>query len=133
MTLLSRDQILAAQDLRTEDVPVPEWQPGGFVRVRSLSGRERDQYQESIVRIKGSDMQIIQRDLRVKLIVRAAVDETGRLLFSESDVAALAEKNAGALERVFNAAQRLSGLSQADIEEMTKNSANGQNEDSGSA
>ena len=36
MTLLSRDQILAVQDLKHEDVDVPEW--GGSLIVRAPSG-----------------------------------------------------------------------------------------------
>ena len=35
--LLTRDAILAAADIQTETVPVPEW--GGEVAVRPLTGR----------------------------------------------------------------------------------------------
>ncbi len=35
MTLISKTAILAAQDLQTEDVEVPEW--GGAVRVRVVA------------------------------------------------------------------------------------------------
>ena len=38
--LLSKEQILAAEDLPHKDVPVPEWK--GTVRVRALTGFERD-------------------------------------------------------------------------------------------
>ena len=42
MTLLSKTAILCANDLKTEDVDVPEW--GGAVRVRSFTGRARDAF-----------------------------------------------------------------------------------------
>ena len=42
MEKLTRDAILAAEDLRTEEVPVPEW--GGSVIVRTLRGDDRDAY-----------------------------------------------------------------------------------------
>ena len=40
MSLLSAAEILAADDLPTEDVEVSEW--NGTVRVRALTGAERD-------------------------------------------------------------------------------------------
>ena len=57
MTLLFKTAILAAQDLQTEDVEVPEW--GGAVRVRSFTGRERDAFQASMVRGDGRDRRSI--------------------------------------------------------------------------
>jgi hypothetical protein len=42
---LTRDAILQAPDLQGEDVAVPEW--GGTVRVRGLSGAQRDAYEAS--------------------------------------------------------------------------------------
>ena len=47
MTILTRDQILQANDLVTETVEVPEW--GGSVFVKSLTGVERDQFEAAIV------------------------------------------------------------------------------------
>ena len=42
MTYLSRDAILQREDIKTEDVEVPEW--GGTVRVRGMSGVQRDAF-----------------------------------------------------------------------------------------
>jgi len=47
MGLLTRDAILEAQDLQHEEVYIPEW--GGSVRVRTLTGAERDAFEQSIV------------------------------------------------------------------------------------
>ena len=44
MARLSRDQILEADDLKTEEIEVPEW--NGSVVVRELRGRERDAFEE---------------------------------------------------------------------------------------
>lgn len=46
MPLLSKTDILCANDLQTEDVEVSEW--GGAVRVRSFTGRERDAFEASV-------------------------------------------------------------------------------------
>jgi hypothetical protein len=54
-------------------------------------------------------------------------------LFTDEDVAALGQRSAAALERVFDAASRLSGLSAEDMEELAKNSESGQSGGSTSA
>ena len=42
---LSAEDILAAEDIETVDVLVPEW--GGTVKLRSLSGKEAEKFVES--------------------------------------------------------------------------------------
>ena len=49
---LSREDILKAEDLPTEEVPVPEW--GGSVLVRGLTGRERDLFETSMMVRQGA-------------------------------------------------------------------------------
>lgn len=117
--MLTREAILQAVDLLTEDVEVPEW--GGIVRVRGLTGAERDRFEGSVVQVKGRKAAMNLHNLRARLVALTAIDEDGERLFSSKDVEALGEKSAAALERVFSAAQRLSGLSDEDVEELTKN------------
>ncbi len=124
--LLTREQILSAQDLVTEAVAVPEW--GGEVRVKSLSGAERDAYEASVMRITGTNAQLNLLNARAKLVALAVIDENGKRMFGDGDVIALAAKSAAALQRVFDVANRLSGLNARDLEELTKNSGNGQHE-----
>lgn len=119
MGLLSREQILAATDRRFEDVPVPEW--GGSVRVRSLTGAERDRW-EAACQVGGKFS--IDR-LREKLLAACIVSDEGKPLFSEGDIGLLAEKNAAALTRLFDVARRLNGIGAQDVEELTKNSETG--------
>jgi hypothetical protein len=119
MPLLKRDDILQAPDLMTEEIEVPEW--GGTVRVRGLTGTERDQFENSVVEMRGKKVQVEMHNIRAKLAALSIVDENGRRLFSDADVEALGGKSASALDRVFSAAQRLSGLSTTDIVELAKN------------
>ena len=128
MALLTRDAILGADDLPKELVPVPEW--GGEVYVRALAGAERDAFEQSIVERKGKSTKMNLRNMRAKLVALSAVDEDGKRLFSEEDAKLLGRKSALALNRVFEVAQRLSGLSSDDMDEMTKNSESDQSEDS---
>lgn len=128
MALLTRDQILKAQDLPTEDVSVPEW--GGTVRVRALTGAERDAFEQSIVEQRGRSTRMNLQNLRAKLVALTVVDEEGNRIFSDSDAKLLGKKSALALNRVFEVAQKLSGLTSEDVEELTKNSESDQSEDS---
>lgn len=127
---LSRDAILAANDVQYEDVEVPEW--GGTVRVKSLMGKERDALESSMIVGKGKNTNVNLNNLRAKLVARSVVDEDGKRLFSDDDIVALGEKSAAALNRVYEVAQRLSGVTQEDIDELTKNSETAQSDDSGS-
>ena len=118
---LSREQILSASDLKIEEVQVPEW--GGSVFVQSLNGKARDKFESTRFKLKGDKVEMIHDNTRAVLVSLCACDEAGTLLFSEGDVAALGSKNAAALDRVFEVAQRLSGLRGKDVEEKLKNSA----------
>lgn len=130
MTILTREQILQANDIITETVSVPEW--GGEVLVRGLSGSERDGFEDATLEQKGKSRRVNLANVRARLCALSIVDENGKRMFSDEDVRALGRKSAAALDRVFSAAQRLSGLSDEDVEELAKNSGGGQSEDSGS-
>ena len=124
---LTKDQILRADDLPREQVDVPEW--GGSVFVRTMTGAERDAFEQSIVEDSGRNL----ANLRARLAVLTVVDADGARLFADSDAMVLGGKSAAALSRVFNVAQRLNALTNSDVEELGKNSAAGQSADSTSA
>lgn len=119
MALLSKEQILEAEDFTFEDVEVPAW--GGTVRVRALSGAERDHFESSIVEQRGKKTHMNMVNLRARLVALAVIDDKGRRIFSSKDVEALGRKNAAALNQVFEAAQRLAGLRDEDLDELTEN------------
>lgn len=110
MGLLGRDAILAANDLPSLDVDVPEW--GGTVRVRMLTGAERDAFEASTVVQKGKDIRTNLVNLRARLVALCVVGDDGQRLFTEADAEALGQKSAAALNRVFTAAQTLNGLTE---------------------
>lgn len=123
MSLLSRDQILGASDLAHEDIPVPEW--GGTVRIRSLSGAERDEYENSLVQQVGNKQVTNARNARAKLVAMAAVGEDGQPVFTKADVIKLGSKNSAALQRLFDAACRLSGFTDEDVKELEEGFGDG--------
>ncbi len=116
---LGRDAILDADDRKYEVVDCPEW--GGKVRVRNLTGAQRDAYEESIVKTNGSSRQINLANARAKLVVLAVVDGEGRPVFTSDDVRALGRKSAAPIERIFDAARSLSGMSEEDVEKLAEN------------
>ena len=119
-TYLDRQAIFDAQDLSVEDVDVPEW--GGTVRVRTLTGAERDAFEATIMERKGDTYEANMENMRAKLAAFSIVDEAGERIFSEQDIQELSKKSASALQRVFNVASRLSGISPEDVEELAKKS-----------
>ena len=120
MGLLTKAQILGVADLVHEDVDVPEW--GGTVRVQMLTGAERDAFEQEIVTRQGKRVQMNLANVRARLVALCLVDEEGQRVFGESDVKALGRKSALALNRVFEVAQRINGLTEQDIEELAGNS-----------
>jgi hypothetical protein len=116
MTLLNKQAILSAQDLKTEDVAVPEW--GGTARVRTLTGTERDAFESGLV-VKDGKRDLT--NLRARLLSLAIVDENGARLFSETDAALLGGKSAAALDKLFEVAQRLNGIGSAAQDDIAKN------------
>jgi hypothetical protein len=128
---LSRDAILAAATLRTEEVDVPEW--GGTVLIREMRGRERDEWEASLAVQRGKQMVPDVANVRAKLVARCVVSGDLEPVFTQQDVSALGELSAAALDRVFEAASKLSGLSEQDLDELGKSSENGQPGDSTSS
>lgn len=116
MPILNREAILAAQDLQTQTVPVPEW--GGEVIVRMMTGTERDAFGTSLL---GADGKPDMANYRAKLLAATLVDEAGARLFTADDVAALGGKSAAAVERVFEVANTLNALSPAAVDTAEKN------------
>jgi hypothetical protein len=128
--ILTREAILEASDINVELVDVPEW--GGAVYVRTMTGAERDAFEATMVEKRGKDFEVNLRNLRAKLAAFTVVDEHGNRLFSEEDIQILAGKSAAALQRIFNVASRLSGVSAEDVQELAKNSAGAPSDASGS-
>lgn len=129
--LLSRDAILGASDIKSEDVHVPEW--GGTVRVKGLTAAQRDVFESQLVSMRGKDVNLNMSGVRAKIASMAIVGEDGSKLFTEADVKALGEKSGAALDRVFEVVTRLSGIGENDVEELVGNSDADQIEGSPSA
>ena len=114
--MLNIEAILETDDLRRELVQVPEWT--GDVYVRTLTGTERDAFEQSMV---GKKSKMNLDNVRARFAVLTICDDAGKRLFTDEDAKVLGDKSAAALDRVFAVAQRLNGFSSEDAEDLAKN------------
>lgn len=126
MAILNRDAILGADDMETIEVEVPEW--GGSVRLRTLTGGERDKFESDMIDQRGKSNKMNLVNLRARLVALCAVDETGKRMFGDSEITKLGAKRASVLDKLFTAAQKLNGMTQEDVEELTEGFEEGQTE-----
>jgi hypothetical protein len=120
---LTQDAVVSAQDLPYEDVEVPEW--GGTVRVVGLDGEKAQEYVGGLVELnaQGQVQKINSSGLMLSLLTMSLVNEKYELLFpGEGGKKALGKKSAAVLTRLFEVAQRLSGLGTQAEAQATKNS-----------
>ncbi|HUT12400.1 MAG TPA: hypothetical protein VMY42_18015 [Thermoguttaceae bacterium] len=117
MGYLTAEEILARDDLQTEDVAVPEW--GGTVRVRTMTAGERDRFEERMW--SGGNGEADKGIMRAFYVGSCTIDEDGKRLFTDEQMTALTKKSASAMDRVFDVVRKLSGLTAADMEELEKN------------
>ena len=96
---LTRDAILAANDLPTAPVDCPEW--NGVVHVRGLTLAE-------LLETTANGQNVV--DHTSKVLVACIVDPHGVPLFTPADVQALQRKAAAPLTRLARQINTLSGL-----------------------
>jgi hypothetical protein len=131
MARIGKDQILSADDTEYDTVKVPEWaegDPEAYVRIRSMSGSERDRYEESCARLKNGQPVPNMVNARARLVAWTVVDDDGKREFSDSEILKLGGKSSKALDRVFEASAKLSGITPQDVEELTADFESAQSE-----
>jgi hypothetical protein len=60
--------------------------------------------------------------MRAKLLVKCLIDEAGERLFTDQDAPALGAKSGAVIDKLYDVASRLSGLSEEEKKEMEGNS-----------
>jgi hypothetical protein len=112
-----REQILAMQDRPIQGPhKVPEWNDAE-VYIRQISARERDAYEQSLApggKDEDGNAILDLENIRARLVVLTLVDKEGNRIFAPSDAAALGDKSATALDRLYDLARVLNGLEPAE-------------------
>jgi hypothetical protein len=126
MTTLSRSLLLAKEELEKVKVDLGKDES---VWVRQMTGRERDNFEQSLIKekkdAKGNVISYDRAlgDFRAKLAVATCCDEEGKALFLPDDYSLLSQNmSAKRLEIIVNAAQKLNAISEEDKDALVKNS-----------
>ena len=127
MTTLSRNLLLQKEELEKVQVDLGK---GESVWVRQMTGRERDNFEQSLIKekkdAKGNVISYDRAlgDFRAKLAVATCCDDEGKALFLPDDYSLLSQNmSAKRLEMIVNAAQKLNAISEEDKEALVKNSS----------
>ena len=131
---LKRREILTNKDFKVEPVDVPEW--GGRVYVRSMTGEDRDAFEDKVLEVRDPKTGIPKslKGLKTLLVTLTVCDKDGKRLFAaEGDVNKLAQKSADAIERIFKVAEKLSGVTDEAVRELASDLAESPSESSGSS
>lgn len=116
--MLTKEAIMAAQDIVIETVNVPEW--GGNVKVKSLMSDQRDQYEQLLIGQKEKSGTIYS--IRATLCALSIIGDDGNPLFDITDIDTLGKKSAIAVDRVVDVIRRISGLAPEAVGDAEKNS-----------
>lgn len=116
---LDRSSILAiAHDLPREEASLGAH---GTVFIRTLTGKERDAFEQSCFVQLGAGRCANLANVRARLLVLVICDEDGKRIFEDKDADALGDLPASILDPLFAQAQRLSAITKADVETMAGN------------
>ena len=134
MSALTRDEILSKRTPVLERVSVPEWELNGTteVCVRRFSARSKLFLSECVDRAKeqGHRLPLNWWGLVCALSI---CDEDGNRLFTDpKDPDVIADMDSEVVDRVYQVAARLNGLSAPSVEAITKNSEPSQSDASSS-
>ncbi len=120
--MLSREEILTADDLPVLKVPTPEWGDKSFVFVRTLTAAEREE-----MRHFGTDKDGKQiPNYLGRFIAAVLCDSKGNRIFEDSDAEELGGKNPTVMLRVNDAAQTHNKMGDEEGDETEKNSETSQ-------
>lgn len=115
MADLTAAAILAAEDSTIKAIDVPQW--GGTVHIRTMTGGERDTWE---VYAQGQMAKKVV-NIRAMLCAICLCDAGGQRLFKDSEAGQLANKSGSVLDKIYEAAVKLNGLTQAEVDEIEKN------------
>lgn len=120
-----RAKILAAKDIKSESVTVPEWDV--TLEIRGLSAAERGGLVErATVKERKGDEEVSRVDntvLTPLLIIASCFDpETNERVFEDEDLDPVNGKSASAIDAVTNVVLRLNGMNKDEQKAIAKNS-----------
>jgi hypothetical protein len=130
MRILKRADIdrIATQrsDMVTKEVAVPEWRDPSSddvpaVLLRVMSGKERSDYESSIITQRGNDRVLNLRYAKVKLVATCLIDpDSFERLFTDAELEILGQRSAAAIERLADEVLALNQMGPKDVEKIAQ-------------
>lgn len=125
-----RDKILAANDIPTEKISVPEWKVD--LLIKGMTAGERVTLMQNAYDAKTEQVNLSK--VYPDVVVSCACDpETGEHLFSDGDKDALMGKSSAAIEKIAEVGLRLSGIGKDNQDAAGKDSSNTPKDDTSSS
>jgi hypothetical protein len=125
-----RDKILAAADIPSEVITIPEWSVD--ILVKGMSAGERLHLQK--VSYDQATGQVHMEKMYPDIVVSCCHDpESGEPIFTDADKDAILSKSSAAVEKIAEVGLRLSGLGKDSQDEAGKDSSNIPSDDSSSS
>jgi len=119
---LSKSQIVSANDLKLRELDMTqEW--GGTVYIRTLTGSERDQFEEGYAEQK-------MKNFRARFLVLSLCDDKGERLFEDSEIGLLGKKSSTSINKAFEAAWEHNAFTTKAVEDLGEGSPDGQSDGS---
>jgi len=119
--VLTKDELLAIDDIHMEEVTFPDGIPGWTGKkalLRVIPGRERDQFENWCVQRKNGK-KFDSRGVKTRLVARALVNPDGTQMFKDSELEALNAKSGAAISFLFQEAQKINGMDTKGEEDLT--------------
>lgn len=116
---ISKSRIVSANDTKLTTVNVPEW--GGEVCLKTLTGAERDAFEESY---SGEKM----KNFRCRFLVLTLCDENGERMFADNEADVVGKKSSLVINRLFEKAWQLNAFSEAAVDALGKDSPSDQSD-----
>jgi hypothetical protein len=113
--LLSDGRTLPRESVYLEEI-------GVTVIVQGMTGKQRDEWESSLVKQKRNRREIDTRNVRARLVARCVINEDGSRMFSDDEADQLGDVRVDVLSKLFAVAQRLSGVTDEDVDELGKSS-----------
>jgi hypothetical protein len=101
-------------------VPIPELEETYYIR--TMSGTERDAFEDETYKINGKSIELNRQNARARLVVKCLCDENGTRALQDNQVNELGQVPADILDKLYSVALNANGFTAKDVEDITKNS-----------
>jgi hypothetical protein len=126
MDFVTRDELLAlARELPPVEKVLLPMPINKYIWIQGLTGKQRDTWETGLLRGRGKRRRVDSTNIRARLAVQCIVaSDTDRTrVYSDDDASQLGNLPSPVLGVIYEACQRLSDTSDADLDELEQSSA----------